>query len=143
MEDSGQVSKYHTKVRPQLPEGNFTPEEGFELGHIHGRAEHDIYEQSLLGTHQALFDLYARLLLVAKERGTWNLDYDHWIDFCKRGKELDNSDKASRWVGFIQGMLVANHIVNLEDTIDLSRKVYPDVYSLRPPSTLEKDSKDE
>lgn len=55
-------------------------------------------------------------------------DKARWISFCEKGRTLDNVDKQSRWVGFIQGLLYANKLVTIEDERIFSRAIYKPIY---------------
>jgi hypothetical protein len=53
------------------------------------------------------------------ERGT-RLQHIKWM--CLKAEGFDNSKKTSRWLGWIQGWLVAENIYGLTEIMDQTRK---------------------
>lgn len=53
---------------------------------------------------------------------------EHWIKFCDLGRQLTNTDKLSRWVGFIQGLLYASKLITIEEERAYSRNIYKPLY---------------
>lgn len=79
----------------------------------------------LLNAHYTMIKRY-RDLIVSSNRGSLNRNY--WINFCDTALTVDNSDKLSRWVGFIQGVLYVADLINLEQERDFSRSIYKSIY---------------
>lgn len=50
------------------------------------------------------------------------------LTFCEEAMKLENSDKLSRWVGFIQGILYTNKLIEIDIERDFSRSIYKPIY---------------
>ena len=49
---------------------------------------------------------------------------DHLIKMCNKIMRFDDREKQARWIGFIQGVLTAYRIINLEKEIEFCRKLF-------------------
>ena len=77
----------------------------------------------LIAAHVAMFERYQVLLQQS--------DHDQrqfWLNFCAAGMALENPDKMSRWVGFLQGGLHAAGLIDITTERDVSRSIYKPVY---------------
>lgn len=75
----------------------------------------------LLEAHKTMIRRY-RALLVS------NSGEQRWINYCDTALTLTNTDKLSRWVGFIQGVLFSQGQITIEEERDYSRDIYKPVY---------------
>ena len=64
------------------------------------------------------------------------------LSFCEEAMKLENSDKLSRWVGFIQGILYTHNLIEIDIERDFSRNIYKPIYAElnMPHSTVEAKS---
>jgi hypothetical protein len=70
-----------------------------------------------------MINRYQQLILLNE---TNNKEY--LVDFCDTALTLDNPDKLSRWVGFIQGVLYERGMIDVTVERDFSRELYRPVY---------------
>lgn len=56
------------------------------------------------------------------------IDEKELIGFCDLAMDLQNPDKLSRWVGYIQGILIERKIVTVESERNWSRPIYKPIY---------------
>jgi hypothetical protein len=55
-------------------------------------------------------------------------DEEFLINFCNSSLTISNPDKLSRWVGYIQGVLIERSILDVRFERDLSREIYRPIY---------------
>ena len=55
-------------------------------------------------------------------------DEEFLLNFCNSALTLTNPDKLSRWVGYIQGVLIERKIIDTEFERDVSREIYKPIY---------------
>jgi hypothetical protein len=77
----------------------------------------------LLEAHYAMIQRYKVLLQTQSK-----VDVVHWTNFSDTALTLTNSDKLSRWVGFLQGVLFSNDLISVDDERDFSRGIYKPIY---------------
>jgi hypothetical protein len=56
-------------------------------------------------------------------------DKEYWISYCETALTLTNSDKLSRWVGFLQGVLVSRNFIRVEEERNFTRTIYKPIYN--------------
>lgn len=78
---------------------------------------------ALLEAHRLMIDRYRSLI---DDHGM--PDRQRWLDYCDTALTISNTDKLSRWVGFIQGVLYAKGLITIEEERDHSRGIYKPVY---------------
>lgn len=79
---------------------------------------------SLLEVHYTMINRYK--LLIAEQTV---LDKVYWTQYCNTALEITNTDKLSRWVGFLQGVLFSNGLITIDAERDYSRELYKPVYT--------------
>jgi hypothetical protein len=79
--------------------------------------------QKLILAHRIMIDRY--IVIIQRQRP---LDVKFLLDFCAEALKLENSDKLSRWVGFVQGMLYSKGMISLREERDFSRGLYRPLY---------------
>jgi len=104
-----------------------------------------------MSAHTVLADRYRRLLWAqhvdpfVTQR---EMCHDHLIWMCE--KIIENSwdwpyDKTGRWIGFIQGILAAQGLLNIQAERDFTRPMFHEEYErrgVRPPQTLNRRNDD-
>lgn len=55
-------------------------------------------------------------------------DEEFLLNFCDSALTLTNPDKLSRWVGYIQGVLIERGILDTKFERDVSREIYKPIY---------------
>lgn len=78
---------------------------------------------TLIEVHRLLFERY---ILIIEESCLH--DKQFLVNFCKQGILLENTDKMSRWLGFIQGILFRENLIDLTVERDYSRIYYKPIY---------------
>lgn len=79
----------------------------------------------LLEAHRTLIKRYIAIIEKARP-----LNSKFLLEFCYKALELKNSDKLSRWVGFVQGILYSNGIIDIREEREFSRNVYKPIYDI-------------
>ena len=82
------------------------------------------YQNDVNRVHYLMINRYLEII---EKSNMENKDY--WIRYCNAALRLKNSDKLSRWVGFIQGVLYANKMITIAEERDFSRQHYKPVYN--------------
>lgn len=60
-----------------------------------------------------------------------DLQFYNMNENCKRAMDEDISiDKLSRWLGFIQGLLVSYDLVSLEEEMIISKQLFDKAYQI-------------
>lgn len=49
---------------------------------------------------------------------------EHLLDMCEKVERFTDREKQARWIGFIQGVLTAHGIIDLEREIELCRQLF-------------------
>ena len=78
---------------------------------------------TLLEVHYAMINRYKNI--IAEQTV---LDKVYWTQYCNTALEITNTDKLSRWVGFLQGVLFSNGLITVAAERDYSRNLYKPVY---------------
>jgi hypothetical protein len=55
-------------------------------------------------------------------------DEEFLLNFCNSALTISNPDKLSRWVGYIQGVLIERNILDTDFERDVSREIYRPIY---------------
>ena len=55
-------------------------------------------------------------------------DKERLLNFCNAAQTITNPDKLSRWVGYIQGVLIERGILDIHFERDLTREIYKPIY---------------
>jgi hypothetical protein len=84
----------------------------------------EIFQAEIIEAHKILIRRYLNLI-----KDSDISEKDRWIRFCEAALDLKNSDKLSRWVGFIQGILYAHNLISIEEERDFSRGLYKPIYT--------------
>jgi len=50
------------------------------------------------------------------------------VNFCDTAQTLSNPDKLSRWVGYIQGILIERKLIDTDIERDFTREIYKPIY---------------
>ncbi len=50
------------------------------------------------------------------------------LNFCDTAVTLTNTDKFSRWIGFLQGILFERGMIDIEEERNVSRQIYKPIY---------------
>ena len=50
------------------------------------------------------------------------------LNFCNAAQTITNPDKLSRWVGYVQGVLIERGILDVNFERDLTREIYKPIY---------------
>lgn len=79
--------------------------------------------EELLKAHKFMMDRY-RSIIVAHDLE----DKDFLVNFCDTAQMLTNPDKLSRWVGYIQGVLIERKLIDTTFERDVSREIYKPIY---------------
>ena len=81
------------------------------------------YGNNLNKIHYLMINRYLEIIKNSdiKERA-------RWINFCESALTIKNSDKLSRWVGFIQGVLYSENLIDIEEERNFSRPYYKEMY---------------
>lgn len=77
----------------------------------------------LIEAHRKLINRYRNLII-----GKNFTDEKELLGFCDLALDLQNPDKLSRWVGYLQGILVERKIVSVESERNWSRPIYKPIY---------------
>jgi len=80
---------------------------------------------TLVDAHRYMFYRYIDVInqrIADSEEKKW------LIGFCNAGITLQNSDKMSRWVGFVQGILFSKQLITVEEERAYSRGIYKPIY---------------
>ena len=77
----------------------------------------------LLDAHRLMINRYRNFII-----GKNFIDEKELIGFCDLAMDLQNPDKLSRWVGYIQGILIERKIVTVESERNWSRAIYKPIY---------------
>lgn len=108
---------------------------------------------SLTPVHQTLFSHYGEVISSAMENGIEDpffgnprLSLENLLWMCKTGEENCANmpeDKASRWLGFVQGCLAMRGLINVDAERSRTRPLFHQVYKNRTgqrPATYERKS---
>lgn len=79
----------------------------------------------LLSAHREMIHRY-----IEKIKESEMVDKDRWILYCETALKLENPDKLSRWLGFIQGILYSQYEISIDEERDFSRDLYKAIYDL-------------
>jgi len=79
--------------------------------------------QDLIDAHKILINRYRNFII-----GKNFVDEKELLGFCDLAMDLQNPDKLSRWVGYLQGILIERKIVSVESERTWSRPVYKPIY---------------
>ncbi len=55
-------------------------------------------------------------------------DEEFLLNFCDSALSIANPDKLSRWIGYIQGVLIERGILDTKFERDVSREIYKPIY---------------
>ena len=80
----------------------------------------------LLSAHRRMIQRY-----IEKIKESEILDKDRWILYCETALKIENPDKLSRWLGFIQGILYSQYEISIDEERDFSRDLYKPIYDLK------------
>ena len=79
--------------------------------------------EELINAHKSMMRRYRSIII------NYNLeDKEYLIKFCDAAQTLRNPDKLSRWVGYIQGILIDRTIIDTNFERDISRELYKPIY---------------
>lgn len=78
------------------------------------------FEEKLLVAHKTLMVRYFNIATIYRQQDI--------VDFCKKSLKLENPDKLSRWVGYVQGVLIERKILTVQQERDISRPIYQPIY---------------
>lgn len=84
-----------------------------------------IFNADMIEAHKILMERYIEVI---KNSTMTDGEKAHWINFCITALSVKNSDKLSRWVGFIQGLLYGRGFITVEEERDFSREIYKPIY---------------
>jgi hypothetical protein len=80
---------------------------------------------NLLEAHYLMIERYKKII---NETDNQDFDKDYWMNFCDTALTLQNTDKLSRWVGFLQGNLFQFKIIDIDEERNYSREIYKPIY---------------
>lgn len=83
----------------------------------------DSFNSDMVAAHSIIMRRYLELIQKSNMHKK-----DHWIKFCETALTLKNSDKFSRWIGFIQGVLYAEDLISIDVERDFTREIYKPIY---------------
>ncbi len=79
--------------------------------------------EELLNAHRFMMRRYKSII------ENKNLDDKEFlVNFCNTAQTLTNPDKLSRWLGYIQGILIERKIIDTDFERDVSREIYKPIY---------------
>jgi hypothetical protein len=81
--------------------------------------------EELIAAHHWMMRRYKKIILAHEPKLT---DEEFLVKFCDSAMTLNNPDKLSRWVGFIQGTLIEQKVVKTYIERNLSRELYKPIY---------------
>lgn len=55
-------------------------------------------------------------------------DEEFLLNFCDTALLITNTDKLSRWIGYVQGILIERGILDTRFERDVSREIYKPIY---------------
>lgn len=55
-------------------------------------------------------------------------DEQFLLNFCDEAQNINNPDKLSRWVGFLQGVLIERGVLDVKFERELTREIYKPIY---------------
>jgi hypothetical protein len=88
-------------------------------------------EQELIKSTQDIFRTY-QTLLEDEKTGLKYPEYtkEYLLNFCKKALEEKKMtvDKLSRWLGFIQGVLIMNGVLEQEQERTRTRAIFQEIY---------------
>ena len=77
----------------------------------------------LLQTHYLVAKRYQKIV---SETNMQNKE--HWITYLETALTLTNTDKLSRWIGFMQGVLFFEGIITISEERNITRNIYKPAY---------------
>jgi hypothetical protein len=107
-----------------------------------------IDQDKLRKAHQEMFERYLRLLNVTPQKSDKFPTYDgHLAWMCKQMvMNLDEPeypiDKAARWLGYIQGVMVMKKHIDVNVERDFSRPLFQAAYGFDPNQSYETPEND-
>ena len=78
----------------------------------------------LLEAHRTVIKRYKNMITTSNME-----DKDYWLSYCETALTLTNSDKLSRWVGFLQGVLVSRNFITVDEERNFTRTIYKPIYN--------------
>jgi len=90
----------------------------------------DSYNDALVQQNRKLLKEYKDLLIREMYRRDCNEeDLSICVSMCAASETIENGDKLSRWVGFVQGILYVEGVLSIEDMRNSTRESYCNIYS--------------
>ncbi len=77
----------------------------------------------LIDAHKIMMNRYRNFIIWSKFT-----DEQFLLNFCDTAQTLTNPDKLSRWVGYIQGVLIERKVIDTDTERNFSREIYKPIY---------------
>jgi hypothetical protein len=77
----------------------------------------------LIDAHKIMMNRYRNFIIWSKFT-----DEKFLLNFCDTAQTLTNPDKLSRWVGYIQGVLIERKVIDTDTEREYSRTIYKPIY---------------
>jgi hypothetical protein len=95
--------------------------------------ESGVQPSPLYHAHKAIFERYVNLLSqYSGDRIDSATDLGHLLKMCQEGIENTTmlDDKASRWLGYVQGVLASKGLIDVDEERRFTRPLFHEAYRL-------------
>ena len=79
--------------------------------------------EELLKAHYFMMRRYRSIIQTRELK-----DSEFLLNFCDTALTITNPDKLSRWVGYMQGVLIERKILDTDFERNVSREIYKPIY---------------
>jgi len=88
------------------------------------------FDNEIIDANQKLFIRYLEIIKHNQIPKIGQIDKDYLIKFCDLAiKKPMQSDKSSRWLGFVQGILFTLNLIDIEEERSVSRELFHEIYN--------------